>query len=57
MDNLLASISLPCSVSELESTLRIAGDKGHWHDTRVNVTSSNTLEVYIPQDHSEKQGE
>ena len=56
--DVLASISLPCSVGALETTLRIAGDKGHWHDAQVRVTEDKTtLEVYIPQPPPKKQGE
>ena len=56
--DVLASISLPCSVGELETTLRIAGDKGHWHDAKVRVSEDlRTLEVYIPQPPPLKQGE
>ena len=47
--DVIASISLPCSVGELETTIRIAADKGHWHDAKVRVTEDlKTLEVCIP---------
>lgn len=56
--DLITSISLPCSVSELEMKLRIAADKGHWHDAKVRVVADgNLLEVYIPQPPPQKQGE
>ena len=56
--DVITSISLPCSVSELEMKLRIAADHGHWHDAKVRVVAdTNTLEVYIPQPPPQKQGE
>ena len=56
--DVITSISLPCSVGELETTIRIAADKGHWHDAKVRVTEDlKTLEVCIPQPPPRKQGE
>lgn len=56
--DVIASISLPCSVGELETTIRIAADKGHWHDAKVRIAEDlKILEVCIPQPPPRKQGE